>query len=133
MEQVIAKQGFDIIHQLFSYGPLGIVAAIYIIDHFGLLNNHKNDTKKNIQCIKEDVSNMSDDIKDLEHIKEEIHDLHKWHDTEDEDGVKRWYMPRSFEATQVKLGDLIDKNTKVLERLVFRVEDMTKVVHELRK
>ena len=29
-------------------------------------------------------------------VQDRVYELHRWHDHEDEDGVKMWYVPRSW-------------------------------------
>ena len=58
-----------------------------------------------------------------------LEDLHKWHDREDVDGIKVWYVRSSLEKSVDKLGDAIEHMTKnqdaqlrALERLCEEVQ-----------
>jgi hypothetical protein len=46
-------------------------------------------------------------------MERQIDDLHKWHDKEDEEGRKAWYVPRSLETALVKLSEAVEANTEV--------------------
>lgn len=51
----------------------------------------------------------------VEAMSDKLDDLHEWHDKEDVDGVKVWYMRKSLEDAILKLGDNVDRQTRVLE------------------
>lgn len=44
----------------------------------------------------------------------EMHDLWVWHNKEDDDGVKVWYVRRSLESAITKLAESIDIQSQVL-------------------
>jgi hypothetical protein len=51
----------------------------------------------------------------LDVMSDQLEDLHEWHDKEDVDGVKVWYMRKSLEDAIIKLGENVDRQTRVLE------------------
>jgi len=55
-------------------------------------------------------------------IARQIDDLHKWHDVQDNEGVKIWYVRRSLEDAIVKLADNIDAQTKVFLKMDRRLD-----------
>jgi len=63
----------------------------------------------------------------LRQMARQINDLHDWHDKEDDDGVKVWYVRHSFEEAVVKIGDGIAKQNDVF--VSFR--DMLKEQHTM--
>jgi hypothetical protein len=54
--------------------------------------------------------------------REMVARLYEMHNRKDNDGVYVWYVRRSLEEAIVKLGENIDKQTVVFERLVMRLE-----------
>lgn len=57
-------------------------------------------------------------------MQQQIRDLHIWHDKEDSQGVKTWYVPRSLEAAIVKLTDSIDRQTKMIEDVAEKFDEL---------
>jgi hypothetical protein len=53
-----------------------------------------------------------------------VAELHKWHDREDEDGVKIWYVRSSLQDAIIKMTQAIDNQTRVLEAIVSRLEKL---------
>lgn len=51
-------------------------------------------------------------------VVKKIDEMHHWHDKEDEDGVKVWYVRTSLERAIDRLNENIGQQTKVLEGLV---------------
>ena len=60
--------------------------------------------------------------KKVENIVELTEDLHKWHDKEDADGVKVWYVRASLERSIEELNETIERQTRVLEKLLDRLD-----------
>ncbi len=58
--------------------------------------------------------------------KRELHDLWIWHNKDDDEGVKVWYVRKSLETAIVKLADNIEKQTALLDRLATEVKDVNK-------
>ena len=50
-------------------------------------------------------------------MKTEIRDLHEWHNKEDADGTKIWYVKQSFEKNLVEMNENMRENTLVLKGL----------------
>ena len=46
-----------------------------------------------------------------------LKDLHEWHDKEDAEGVKVWYVRRSLEDALTKLSENIEKQTQILTEI----------------
>jgi len=55
---------------------------------------------------------------------QQIKDLHKWHDRDDEEGVKVWYVRRSLELAVEKLASNIDIQTRVMQDLLRQGQDL---------
>lgn len=51
-----------------------------------------------------------------------LRELYDWHDKEDDDGVKVWYMRKGLEAAITRLADGIASQNALMERLVERME-----------
>ncbi len=58
----------------------------------------------------------------MTNMEAQIDDLHKWHDISDENGVKKWYVPRSMERSMDKLIEAVDRNTKVQEEVLREIK-----------
>lgn len=57
-------------------------------------------------------------IKVLLKLSRQTQDLHTWHDKEDEDGVKVWYVRHSLELAIINLSKNIEKQTLILTRML---------------
>lgn len=53
----------------------------------------------------------------LSFIRDRIEDLYKWHDKEDDDGVKIWYVRRSLEHNIKKLPITLEKQRELMETM----------------
>ena len=47
-------------------------------------------------------------------LSKQVDELHAWHNREDEDGVKVWYVRKSLEDAISKLADNLEQQTAVL-------------------
>lgn len=63
---------------------------------------------------------------DLQLLSRQIDDLHQWHNVNDSEGVKIWYVRRSLEDAINKLADNIDIQTKLWDRIDRRLETIEK-------
>ena len=63
--------------------------------------------------------------------KQEIHDLHVWHNKDDDEGVKVWYVRKSLETAITKLADSVDKQTAFLDRMASEVREVSRKVDNL--
>jgi hypothetical protein len=55
---------------------------------------------------------------EMERMVDYMEDLHKWHDKEDDDGVKIWYVRRSLEEGIKKLPVTLEKQRQLMSSLV---------------
>jgi len=55
---------------------------------------------------------------ETEKVLDYVEDLHKWHDKEDDDGVKIWYVRRSLEQSIKKLPITLEKQRELMSTLV---------------
>jgi hypothetical protein len=53
-----------------------------------------------------------------------LRDLHDWHDKEDAEGVKVWYVRRSLEEAITKLSENIEKQTEILTEIHRQQNDL---------
>jgi len=65
---------------------------------------------------------------DLQLVSKQINDLYEWHNVNDTEGVKIWYVRRSLEDAINKLADNIDIQTKLWDRIDRRLEAIEKSV-----
>jgi hypothetical protein len=88
---------------LTQVGIGGIIAMLILREVFGFLSKKRNGDPVGAE---------------LRHVKAMVKDLHGWHSVVDQDGVKIWYMRRSFEDAIKALGDNIATQTELLRSLV---------------
>lgn len=68
--------------------------------------------------------------KTLAKIKRKTDDLWLWHNKEDIDGVKIWYVRQSLEEAIEKLAEAIEGQTKLLDRVIRRMEALDRDVRK---
>ena len=117
-------------HQIVEIGGTSgivIVAVVLILREVrAIIDSKKNgrpDTKKAtstidkalIEAMKDIVAQIKSLAELLNKIGIKIHDLHDWHNKEDDEGVKVWYVRKSLETAIEKLSDNIEKLTRVVE------------------
>ncbi|MEE8143673.1 MAG: hypothetical protein V3T77_11275 [Planctomycetota bacterium] len=66
-------------------------------------------------------------------IRKQVEDLHVWHNKEDSDGVKVWYIRSSLEAAVVRLAEAVEKLAPVLDKIHQEVKESRRDVSELKK
>jgi hypothetical protein len=66
----------------------------------------------------------------LADIDRRVDELHRWHDRDDEEGVKIWYVRKSLEDAVTRLADVIDQQGGLFRELV---SEMKAVRAEVKK
>jgi hypothetical protein len=69
----------------------------------------------------------------MAHINKYIEDMYVWHNKEDSDGVKVWYIRSSLEKTFEKLSFTLDRQNEVLETVMSKVSSLCNDVSSLKK
>jgi transcriptional regulator len=94
-------------------------------------------TDNKIHKIKDDLETMSHKLEKVEIKVDSLYSINKtmydWHDKNDEDGVKIWYVRRSLEEAlheNVKAINILAKNSEIQTRLL---EDMVRQNKEMSK
>jgi len=54
----------------------------------------------------------------------QIERLYEWHDKEDQDGVKVWYVRSTLEKAIDKLTEAVERDAQVSERILERLDEM---------
>ncbi len=137
---------------LVQLGVGGIFALLIIKEVFAFIKAKKpthvpaqtlaNNIQKNLKSIQSD--NCSKEHvrmeKMIENISRQVADMYKWHDVEDSEGVKVWYVRKSLEEAIGKLSSSIEKQTELLRVFAdeFRssrkdFQYLTKEVHDMKK
>jgi len=62
-----------------------------------------------------------------------VEELYKWHNREDDDGVKIWYVRRSLEENMRKLPMSLDKQREVMEALLHMFDKIQTDIESLKK
>lgn len=60
----------------------------------------------------------------LNTMKFQISELHQWHNIEDADGIKLWYVSSGFRKVITSIDENIVKNTIVLEKVARELRSM---------
>ena len=63
----------------------------------------------------------------------QVQDLWNWHNKEDAEGVKVWYVRRSLERAIEKLAEVIDKQSEVLGEIHREQVETRRTLRELKK
>ncbi len=63
------------------------------------------------------ISRKKNGVADLQEVARQVNDLWVWHNKEDDEGVKIWYMRKSLETAIVRLADNIEVQTELLRVL----------------
>lgn len=66
-------------------------------------------------------------------VADQVNDLHEWHSLTDEDGVKIWYVPRSYERAMRELTNAIRAETAMLDKMSDNFVRLAEEVEELGK
>lgn len=94
---------------LTQLGIGGVLAIMVLKETFGFVRGQKRN-----------VASGCSRPEDVEEIKRMIKDLHTWHQKEDEDGVKVWYIRKSLERAIKDLSEVIQQQTEVVRRMLDR-------------
>ncbi len=66
-------------------------------------------------------------------MSKQLHELYVWHNKEDEEGVKIWYVRKSLEDAIKALSLNIAEQTKVLQSMVIAMNDNQLKISEIGK
>lgn len=102
---------------LTQVGVGGIFTVLVLREVFNFLSSKKN-------------GRTSDDIKQM--IRQ-VDTLYRWHDKEDEEGVKIWYVRLSLEKALMKLAESIELQTKIFKELSLDVAESKEGIKQIRK
>ena len=99
-----------------------IVAVLAVVlDKTLPLIRTKNGHMSQLDRIEQEISTIKQDITI---IKRYTGELHKWHDKEDEEGVKVWYIRQSLERAIQRLADAAEAQTRLLERVMQDLDEI---------
>lgn len=60
---------------------------------------------------------------DWERVVKKTDEMHAWHDVEDEEGVKLWYVRKGLWKSLDKLSENIEKQSKAIDRLSDKLDN----------
>ena len=137
---------------LAELGVGGIFALLIIREVLSFVKSRKpsqvqtqavaNNIQRNLKSIQSDNCSKEHQRmeKMLESMARKMDDMYKWHDVEDSEGVKVWYVRKSLEEAIVKLSSSIEKQTELLRVITdeFRIsrkdiQMLSSDVHDLKK
>ena len=108
---------------LLQLGAGGLLAFLIIREVLNfLINRNKNDKQPDLYA----VSHIHDH---LDRMEGQVGDLWTWHNQNDADGVKVWYVRRSLEETVDKLADAIHDHNIVLRELALSNKELARLIH----
>jgi hypothetical protein len=121
-------------------GIIAIIVFLVLKESFGLvrwaIDRKKNGKNGSRSCDMPLIVSRIDStlgilMNKVAELSPKMSDLHTWHDKEDGDGVKIWYVRQSLEKAIAKLIETIQDQSKLMERLVTRLETVEQVVHHV--
>jgi len=76
------------------------------------------DNKNFIEQVAESYVSIKEIRRNVEELHDAVKDLYQWHNKEDDEGVKIWYVRKSLEDNIKRLPTTLEKQKEVLESLV---------------
>lgn len=118
---------------------VGLLAALFLIvarEIFAFLTNKNLQSGElKFKLIAEQIDVMTDGVRDLkskvETINKEVHTMYEWHDKDDGDGVKVWYIRQSLENVlrdNARAVAAIAKNSELQTRLLEEMLESQRIV-----
>lgn len=98
---------------------LGTAAAVVIIilrEVFNFLKDKQDKKNTYPALLHQKHDKVCEDILDM------TKDLHDWHNVNDKDGTKIWYVKSSLEDAMKELAKNIAAQTRVFERLIDKLD-----------
>jgi hypothetical protein len=118
---------------------MGLVIALLLIVvrevmvWLGNKNLQSSDVK--IKLMGEQIQSLVDDNKEqktrFDNLSKEVHTLYEWHDKDDQDGVKVWYIRQSLENVlrdNARAVAAIAKNSELQTRLLEEMLESQRIV-----
>ena len=102
-----------------AIGPAAasIIAVVLVIDR----TFPKKSKMPELECPIGWTPELVDDFK---RMVNDIRDLHQWHDKDDSEGVKIWYVRKSLETAINALSESVDTQTKVLTAMMQELREV---------
>lgn len=118
---------------------VGLIAALFLIvarEAFAFLGNKNlQHGEAKLKVMSEQVDVLLSEVKELrnkvENSTRQIHTLYEWHDKDDQDGVKVWYIRQSLENVlrdNAKAVAAIAKNSELQTRLLEEMLESQRIV-----
>ncbi|MCK5015858.1 MAG: hypothetical protein KAS32_02205 [Candidatus Peribacteraceae bacterium] len=76
------------------------------------------DNKTPVEQIADIYTHSLSSCVEIEKVLDYVEDLHKWHDKEDDDGVKIWYVRKSLEQSIKKLPITMKKQRELMDSMM---------------
>jgi len=111
------------VDSILQLGTGGILALLLVREVLTFLAKKKGDSG---------TTNYYSDAR-TEIMARQIAELHDWHDHEDNDGVKVWYVRRSLEESVAKLTDAIQTQNIILREMAGNNKELARAIREDRK
>jgi methyl-accepting chemotaxis protein len=116
-----------------NLGPWALLAVLLINKIIEAINKRKEDNDV-MKMLSENKNFYSDKIKDLNEVVNETYDkinsLYEWHNKDDSEGVKIWYVKRSFKDSIDSLIETVKKQSEIIVHLNEIIERMSTIIKE---
>jgi hypothetical protein len=118
---------------------VGLLAALLIVvarEVFAFLSNKNLQSSEiKLKFLSEQVEQSVTEVKDLktklDSVSREVHTMYEWHDKDDQDGVKVWYIRQSLENVlrdNASAVAAIAKNSELQTRLLEEMLESQKIL-----
>ena len=91
---------------------------------------------KRVDDLIEDVVDIKALVADMEDnfcsARKKIDQLYSWHDREDDDGVKVWYIRTTLEKSLGQLTDTLEKQNRLIMNQIKRISELERDVQEIK-
>lgn len=118
---------------------VGLLAALFLVvarEAFSFLGNKNlQQGEAKLKVMSEHMEIVLTETKDLknkvDNMNKQVHTLYEWHDKDDQDGVKVWYIRQSLENVlrdNARAVAAIAKNSELQTRLLEEMLESQKIV-----
>lgn len=118
---------------------VGLLAALFLIvarEVFSFLSNKNLQSgEMKLKTLAEQIEISVSETKELKNkvdsVSKEVHTMYEWHDKDDQDGVKVWYIRQSLENVlrdNARAVSAIAKNSELQTRLLEEMLESQKIV-----
>lgn len=120
---------------LMQLGAGGLIVLLVLREVFGFLKTRKLGVSSD-HLLKDILEELKEQRIQMSEVLAKTKTLYHWHDKEDNDGIKIWYVRSSLENAIEKLAENISKQTDILQQMFaeqkFTRNEIKRLEHEIR-